>query len=86
MAKDRYLSGKLCFLALQLHFKSLFLNNRCDWRGDMDDETAFRFNIEHFRSLLATERDEATLRVVRQLLADEEKKLAEALHRKLTKK
>jgi len=52
--------------------------------GDMDDETAFRFNIEHFRSLLATERDEATLRVVRQLLADEERKLAEALRRKLT--
>jgi hypothetical protein len=85
MAKDRYLSGKLCFLALQQHFNVCFQITDAIG-GDMDDEAAFRFNIEHFRSMLATERDEATLRVVRQLLADEEKKLAEALRRKLTKK
>ena len=41
-----------------------------------------RANIEHFRKLLATEKDEAKRRVLTKLLAEEEEKLAEVLRRK----
>ena len=48
----------------------------------MVDETIARLNVEHFRKLLAIERDEARVKFLRQLLAEAEQKLAEALHRK----
>ena len=40
------------------------------------DETVARLNIAHFRRKLAEERDETKLRLIRQLLAEEEAKLA----------
>ncbi len=42
----------------------------------MDDETIVRLNIEHFRKLLATDLDETKRKMVLQLLAEEERKLA----------
>jgi hypothetical protein len=45
------------------------------------DETIARLNIEHFQRKLAEERDEAKRRTLRQLLAEEEAKLAEILRR-----
>jgi hypothetical protein len=41
------------------------------------DETIARLNIEHFRSKLANEKDEAKRQSLLRLLAEEEKKLAE---------
>jgi hypothetical protein len=52
----------------------------------MADEAIARLNIEHFRKLLVTERDETKQEVLRKLLAEEEQKLAEALRRKLAKR
>ena len=49
------------------------------------DETVARLNIEHYRKLLAEEKDEAKRRTLHSLLAEEEAKLAaltEALNKK----
>ena len=43
------------------------------------DETIARLNIEHFQRKLAEETDEAKRRTLRQLLAEEEAKLADIL-------
>ena len=40
------------------------------------DRTVARLNIEHFRKQLAEEKDEAKRRILRDLLAKEEEKLA----------
>jgi hypothetical protein len=40
------------------------------------DETIARLNIEHYRRLLETEKDESKLRTIRELLRVEEDKLA----------
>lgn len=45
------------------------------------DETVARLNIEHFRKLLATERDDAKRTTLLQLLAEEEAKLETILRR-----
>ena len=50
----------------------------------MEDEAVLRLNIKHFRRLIAAERDETKRKVLRQLFIEEQKKLAEALRRKLT--
>jgi hypothetical protein len=42
------------------------------------DKTIARLNIQHYRDLLANEKDEAKLRTIRRLL-DEEKEKLEAL-------
>lgn len=47
----------------------------------MADEIA-RANIEHFRKLLATEKDEVKRKVLTKLLAEQEQKLAEIMRRK----
>lgn len=41
------------------------------------DETIARLNIEHFRSKLSDEKDEAKRQSLARLLAEEEQKLAE---------
>lgn len=41
------------------------------------DRTVARFNIEHFRRLLATESDEQRRQLLQRLLAEEEAKLAD---------
>ena len=49
------------------------------------EEAVARLNIEHYRKLLAEEKDETKRRTLRSLLAEEEAKLAalmEALNRK----
>ena len=46
------------------------------------DEFLAKANIEHFKTLLRTETDESKRRIVQQLLADEELKLAAALRRR----
>jgi hypothetical protein len=46
------------------------------------DEFIAKANIEHFKALLATEKDEAKRKLLLQLLAEEEQKLAAALRRK----
>ena len=51
----------------------------------MDDEAVIRLNIKHFRRLIATERDEAKRKMLRQLFVEEQEKFAEALRRKLAK-
>jgi len=45
------------------------------------DRTVARFNIEHYRRLLATETDEQKRRVLQTLLAEEEAKLADDIPR-----
>jgi hypothetical protein len=50
------------------------------------DEGIARANIEHFKKLLAQEQDEAKLRTLRALLAEEEIKLAAALKAKAERK
>jgi hypothetical protein len=45
------------------------------------DETVARLNIEHFRKLLARERDDAKRATLLQLLAEEEAKLETLLRR-----
>ena len=80
MAKDQYSSARYAAEALQfVHFS----NSITDAIGGAmeENEAATRFNIEHFRSLLATERNEARLMVLRQLLAEEEQKLAAEVSR-----
>jgi len=42
------------------------------------DRTVARFNIEHYRRLLAQETDEARLQTLRRLLAEEEAKLSDS--------
>jgi len=39
------------------------------------DETIARLNIQHFRELLETEKDEAKRQMILRLLAEEERKL-----------
>ena len=51
----------------------------------MADKIA-RANIEHFRKLLATEKDEAKRKVLTQLLAEEEQKLAEIMRREIMRR
>lgn len=46
------------------------------------DETIARLNIEHFQRKLAEETDETKRRTLRQLLAEEEAKLADILRRR----
>jgi hypothetical protein len=46
------------------------------------DEFIAKANVEHFKELLATEKDEAKRKLLLQLLAEEELKLATALRRK----
>jgi hypothetical protein len=50
----------------------------------MVDRFVARHNIEHFRELIAKEKDEGTLNVLRKLLGEEEEKLKRAMeaHRK----
>ena len=56
------------------------------WMGGiMDNEAVIRLNIKHFRRLIATERDEAKRKMLRQLFVEEQEKFAEALRRKLAK-
>ena len=43
------------------------------------DEFIAKANIQHFKELLATERNEAKRKLLLQLLAEEEQKLAAAL-------
>lgn len=50
-----------------------------EWRMD---EFIAKANIQHFKELLATERNEAKRKLLLQLLAEEEQKLAAALRRK----
>ena len=49
------------------------------WRMD---ECIAKANIQHFREKLATEKDGATRKLLLQLVAEEEQKLAAALRRK----
>ena len=46
------------------------------------DEFIAKANIQHFKEKLATEKDEAKRKLLLQLLAEEEQKLAAALRRK----
>ena len=50
-----------------------------EWRMD---EFIAKANIQHFKEKLATEKDEGKRKVLLQLLAEEEQKLAAALRRK----
>ena len=46
------------------------------------DEFIAKANIEHFKELLASEKNEAKQKLLLRLLAEEEQKLAAALRRK----
>lgn len=50
------------------------------------DEGIARANIGHFKTLISTETDAAKRKVLLELLAEEEGKLAAAVERKRTKK